>query len=141
MDQRANAFFFGAHGAHEAWTQGVDVAHIVWRGDVSAEDVAAGAAAFELVPQQKQGFFLVLHVAEEGQMSSAARKAITSDPRSSLVREVIVVGANFHTRVVLGMISKALAVLGTGQAPMTLVATEEEVEPLLERLRRKWASR
>jgi hypothetical protein len=123
-------------GAHRAWTEGKDVAHILWRGDVSAEDITAGAEVFEHVPKREGGFFLVLHVAEQGRFSPEARVAITKDPRSSWVRETLVIGAPFHLRVVLGMVTKALYALRVNKAPTIFVDSEADAAAHLARKRR-----
>jgi hypothetical protein len=138
MDPQTHSFSFGKNGAHRAWTEGNDVVHIAWRGDVSAEDVIAGARAFELVPNGAKGFFLILHVADQGRFSSDAREAIRADPRSGWVREGVVVGASFHHRVLMGMISRAMLALGAGKASISFVDHEEEVPAQIERMRSKW---
>jgi hypothetical protein len=123
-------------GSHSAWTEGEDVLHIAWRGNVSGEDITAGGHAFERVPNREGGFFLVLHLADMGRFSPAARTAITKDPRSAWVREVVVVGAPFHMRVVLGMVSKALYALGVNKARTVFVDSEAEARAHLARRRR-----
>jgi hypothetical protein len=138
MEPRANAFSFGKHGAHRAWTEGNDVVHIEWHGDVSQEDIVAGARAFELVPNGAKGFFLILHVAEQGRFSNEAREAIRSDPRSGWVRDILVVGASFHLRVLLGMVSKAMYVLGLGKAKVSFLDDAKVLPAQIERMRRKW---
>lgn len=138
MEPQNHAFSFGKHGAHRAWTEGNDVVHILWHGDVSGADVIEGARAFELVPNGAKGFLLVLHVANQGRFSSEAREAIRSDPRSAWVRAVVVVGASFHLRVLLGMVSKAMAALGVGKANMTFVDQEKDVPAEIQRMRSKW---
>lgn len=138
MEPQNHYFSFGAHGMPRAWTEGNDVVHIAWDGDVSAEDVMTGAKAFELVPNGANGFFLIMHVEKQEHFSSAARKAITSDPRSGWVREVLVVGASFHIRVMLGMIAKAMSALGFGKAQIAFVESEAAIPEQIERMRRKW---
>lgn len=138
MGLRANFFSFGGHGAHQAWTEGEDVVHIRWCGDVSAEDVYVGAKAFELVPNRDRGFFLVMHVKDQGRFEGAARKAITSDPRSAWVRAVVVVGASFQMRIVMLMIGKAMRALGVGQAPQEFVESDADVPREIEKARRTW---
>lgn len=138
MKSPDNFFSFGKHGAHRAWTEGNDVVHIEWHGDVSGEDVADGAKAFELVPNGAKGFFLILHVAEQGRFSNEAREAIRSDSRSTWVRGVLVVGASFHLRVLLGMVSKAMSALGVNKAGISFVDQEKDVPAQIERMRSKW---
>lgn len=138
MNPENHSFSFGAQGTHRAWIEGEDVVHIAWRGNVSAVDVTAGARAFELVARRERGFFLVLHVAEQRQFTAEARRAISADPRSSWVRDIIVVGGTFHFRVLIEMVSKAMSALGLGKATMKFVDTEDDVPEQIERLRCKW---
>lgn len=135
---RQNEFHFGSEGKHHAWTEGDDVVHIAWCGDVSAADISDGARAFELVPNREKGFFLVIHVANQGQFPADARKAIASDRRSSWARDVIVVGASFHVRVTLGMVTMALRALGIGKSRTVFLASEAEVPQQVEEFRRTW---
>lgn len=130
MAEKANHFYFGERGTHEAWTEGEDIVHIRWRGDVRKEDIGDGAKAFELASGREKGLMLVMHVAEQGKMGSDARTAITNDPRSCWIQNVFVVGASFHVRVVLGMVSKALHALGVGKAPNWFVRPEELYEKI-----------
>lgn len=135
---RQNHFTFGAHGQHNAWTEGDDVVHIGWHGDVTAEDIAAGARAFDLVPNREKGFYLVIYVAEQGKFPPEARRAIAGDPRSGWVRDVIVVGASFHVRVTMGMVTKALYALGIGKSGTIFVASEPDISRQLDEFRKKW---
>ena len=138
MEPKNNLFFFGAHGKHQAWTEGNDVVHIAWHGDVSAEDVTAGAKSFELVPNGAKGFFLIMHVADQGNFPAEARRAISSDSRSGWAREVVIVGASFHVRVVLGMVSRAVTMLQTGKAKTVFLESEAELPRYIEKLRREY---
>lgn len=61
MSTDDNEFFFGSLKKHRAWSEGVDVAHVAWNGDVSGQDITDGAKIFELVPNNRKGFFLVIH--------------------------------------------------------------------------------
>jgi hypothetical protein len=133
MEQKqANQFTFGSHCA---WSEGEDVAHILWRGNVSADDIKAGADIFERVPNREKGFYLVIHVAELGVLSPEARVAITKDPRSAWVRQSIVVGAPFHVRVVMGMVTKALFALRVNKAAMFFLETDADVAAHISRAR------
>lgn len=141
MESRDHAFSFGQHGSHRAWTEGNDVVHIAWHGDVSSDDVTTGAKAFDLVPNRDKGFFLIVHVREQGQFSPEARKAMSSDPRSRWVREVVVSGAGFHVRVLLGMVSKAMYALGVNKAKLSFVEHERDVPAQIARMRNNWAEK
>lgn len=138
MSQYENEFFFGANKSHRAWSQGIDIAHIAWNGDVSAEDVTAGAKIFELVPNAQKGFFLVIHVKNQGDFAAEARRRMTTDPRSKWVREAIVIGASFHVRIVLGMVTRALHALDAGSAPTTFLASEAELPGYITQLRQRY---
>lgn len=133
-----NLFSFGAHGGHRAWTEGDDVVHIEWIGDVMGDDIRSGARAFELVPNREKGFYLVIHTARQGRFSSEAREAIRSDPRSAWAREVIIVGAGFHIRVLMGMVTKALNALGVSKAKQTFLDDSDDVSAHIEKARKAW---
>jgi hypothetical protein len=142
MTSRDNFFKFGADEQHCAWTEGDDVVHIEWLGDVLPHDIGAGARAFDLVPNRDKGFILVLHVAKQGRMSAESRKAISVDPRSAWVRDIILVGASFHFRVLMLMVSKALYALGI--SPVTEIHTavsEAQLADELARLRKKLSNK
>ncbi|HRI67293.1 MAG TPA: hypothetical protein PK156_23780 [Polyangium sp.] len=138
MSPYENEFFFGANKSHRAWSEGTDVGHIAWSGDVSADDVTSGAKIFELVPNAQKGFFLAMHVKNQGDFSPEARKRMTTDPRSKWVREAIVIGASFHVRILLGMVTRALHALKTGNAPTTFLASEAELPAYIAQLRERY---
>jgi hypothetical protein len=138
MSTRDNEFFFGSQKNHCAWSEGVDVAHIAWNGDVSGADVTDGAKIFELVPNNRNGFFLVIHVENQGTLHPQARQNITTDPRSQWVRAVLVVGANFQVRVVFGMLTKAINALKKGSAPTFFISPDTNLVEHLAELRQRY---
>lgn len=138
MPTRDNAFSFGSQNKHQAWSEGQDVAHIAWNGDVSGQDITDGAKIFELVPNNRKGFFLVLHVENQGTLHPQARKNITTDPRSMWIRALLVVGASFHVRVVFGMLTKAISALKNGSAPTFFLAPDTNLAEYLADVRKRF---
>lgn len=95
-------------GQHVVELAADDVVHIRWIGDVTADEIYALGKLFAQRPHRGCGVFLVQDHAKLGAMSAPARKAITNDPNSLLVRDVVIYNASFHLRIIMTMIQKAM---------------------------------
>lgn len=85
-----------------------DIVHVEWRGDVTRDHILAVGRMIAARPHGGRGVFLVQDHAKLGNFSPGARKAITIDPNSRFVRDVIVYNASFQLRIIMTMIQKAM---------------------------------
>ena len=113
-------------GPHAAWTEGTDVVHVAWKGDVLPEHILALGKLIAAMPDAERGVFLVQRMPSIGRFTPGARKTITTDPSSRFVREVVILGASFHMRVLMTMIDKAMSVFRRANAPMVFCESEAE---------------
>lgn len=113
-------------GPHAFWTEGTDVAHLAWRGDVLPEHILELNRNLVAMPGKDDGIFLVQRLHSLGTFKAEARKTVTTDPNATCVREIVMIGATFHVRVLMGMINKAMAVFRKHRAPMVFVDSEGE---------------
>jgi len=124
-------------GPHALWTEGTDIAHVAWHGDVLPEHILELNRNLVAMPGKDDGIFLVMRLHALGAFKPEARKTITTDPNATCVRVIVVIGATFHMRVLMGMINKAMAVFRKSRAPMVFFDTEEEAAAHIEAVRRE----
>lgn len=125
-------------GQHVGELLADDVVHIRWMGDVSPEEIYALGKIFATRPHHGCGVFLVQDHAKLGSMTPSARKAITNDPNSLLIRDVVIYNASFHLRIIMTMIQKAMQTFRPGEnAAMTFCDSEADAMQFVEAERQR----
>lgn len=114
-------------GRHRVVFAPPDVMRVWWVGEATLADIRA---LFELSDRWIDRDLPYFVLADQSRMTNAdqdARRAAASDPRTSRMAGLAIIGASFQLRVLMTMMNKALAVLSRGTSgPMVFVANEEE---------------
>ena len=94
-------------GGHQFRFLPPDIFLIRWRGPGTTNDFEQLFTYVDrLVPSK--AIFVVADVSDLGTIDRAVRKMVSTDPRMQCVRGLALLGASFHIRVLLGMMSKAM---------------------------------
>lgn len=131
-NNRENQRFFGNH---EAWTESNDTVFVIWRGDVHAEDIEVIGTLIQIIPITAKSLTLVQDVSAMKRFTPEARTRIIEEEGSKRLQVVIAVGANFHFRMLLMMVNRAMRLLHDDTALMLFCATLEQAHKLVEERR------
>ncbi|MDI1483810.1 STAS/SEC14 domain-containing protein [Polyangium sp. y55x31] len=125
-DERARILDIGTHRAR---FDPPDIIRVWWNGPSGVSEIdTLYTWSAERLPDGTP-YFVVADMTGLVEVGPAARKAAAGDPRAHRVAGIAIIGANFHMRVLMGMISKALR-LFYGQRRFQMEFFEREDEAL-----------
>ena len=124
-------------GPHVATILAPDVIRIRWIGDVYAEHILELHQVLTTMPHEGRGIFLLVDQRAAGHLTAGARKMITHDPNSRLVRELVYYHTSFHIRVIATLLKKGMDVFRPNNAAMTFHDSEPAALAYVDETRRQ----
>jgi len=108
-------------GAHVVRWEPPDLFVVRFIGPLSADELVGVGDIFR---KQTGRFYVIIHTAELGSFTSAAKKAIKAVP---LAAGLAIVGASRQMQLMLSLLNKVYMMVNFGKnSPITFVATEDE---------------
>jgi hypothetical protein len=116
--------------AHDCRFEPPDLVWLHVSGDVSGDDIHAIFQSIERITRDHGKIYAIADVRRMGTLSREARK-VTSTPQYTIpMTAVLIIGATFTQRTVLGLLDKAYRLLSRDPSapPMVFVDSSEEAE-------------
>lgn len=117
---------------HRLWIEEPHTLVVKADGDMSVEDVRGIALLLHKIGRGDDPVILLQDMTKAGAFPASAREVLMREPQAHRVAVVISYGANFHVRVILTMLARALGWIRRDMPRMIFAANEAEARVILE---------
>lgn len=111
-------------GRHRVWIEEPYALMLEAHGHLAGDDLSQMRLLMDRIGDGQGPILIVQNLADAGEFQASARRGIMEDKRTERIDAVISFGANFHMRVFIGMIAKAVRLVSR-RVPRTLFAANE----------------
>jgi hypothetical protein len=119
-----------------------DICIVHYIGDLNGDVVFNMNAALEWVARRTGYIYLMVDLGKTGEVTDEARVGGLRGMRALNPRATAVFGADFHLRVIAGLITKAASLIDARvKGPVSFFAREEEARAWISEIRRRAGSR